>query len=95
VNYAAIDERSNFPVPGQPDSGTRDTSGGFVALSLSNVIQIENQSGSIDPNRNASGAPVLSSGRNDTNTLLEEFGQDDISNHNLHSAGGPLPTVGR
>lgn len=91
VNYTAIDERGSFPVPGGVDSGTRDSTGGLVPVTVANVIQIENQGGAIDPNRNASGSPVLTSGRNDTSTLLEEFGHDDISNMNLHAAGGPLP----
>lgn len=95
VNYRLIDERSSFPVPNAADAGGRDTSGALVQPNVANVIQIENQGGTIDPNRNALGAPALSSGRNDTNSLLEEFGQDDISNHNLHAPGGPLPSTGR
>ncbi len=29
-------------------------------------------------------------GRNDTNSQLEYYGQDDITNHNLQSTGGVL-----
>jgi len=96
VDYQALDERSVFPVPPNGTSSTRDASGGPVPVSVANVIQIENQGGRIDPNRDNFGCPTPILGyRNDTNTLLEEFSQDDITTQNLHSPGGPLPASGR
>lgn len=97
VDYRAIDERTSWPVPSPVGSyaGTRDTTGAPVVATPLTLVQIENQGGRIDPNRNANGCPVLNAGRNDTNTLLEEFGNDDITTHNLHAAGGPLPSTGR
>lgn len=91
VNYAAIDERTSFPLAGGGFASSRDGSGGAVQLTIPYVIQIENAGGKVDPNRTGTYLGVtLSGGRNDTNTLLEDFGNDDITSQNIHALGGPL-----
>jgi hypothetical protein len=92
IDYRQLDERGSFPLANGSYDTTRDTTGAPVPLTVANVIQIENQAGKVDPNRDVNGSPSLPAGRNDTNTLLEEFAQDDITSHNLHASGGALPS---
>lgn len=92
VDYTKLDERGSFPLANGSYASARDGSGALVPLNVTNVIRIENQAGKIDPNRDANGCPAMPSGRNDTNTLLEEWSHDDITSHNLHASGGALPT---
>jgi prepilin-type N-terminal cleavage/methylation domain-containing protein len=98
VNYQTLDERGSWPTPAGTLSPTRDASGAAVSPFTVPALLLESQAGRIDLNRDATtGAPIAPSGspyRNDTSTQLEEYGQDDITNHNLHSAGGPLPSGG-
>lgn len=91
VNYQNLDERGSFPQPGGGYASPRDSSGAAVPATVANVVTIENQAGRVDPNRTGAYLGVsLSSGRNDTNTFLEEAGNDDISSQNIHALGGPL-----
>lgn len=93
VDYRQLDERSQIRIPGgtSVSIGTRDSSGAPVALSITNLIQIENQGSMIDPNRTGPFyAPTFGSNwRNDTNTLLEYFGADDITTQNFTNLGVP------
>ena len=91
VNYQNLDDRSAFPTPTGASSGTRDTSGALVSVNVANLVQIENQGGRVDPNRAGVFRTVpLSANRNDTNTLLEQFGQDDITSQMFQGIGGQL-----
>jgi hypothetical protein len=92
VNYQTLDDRTRFPLAGGSYASTRDSSGGIVPITVTNIIQIENQGGMIDPSGRAAPfyAPQFGSNyRNDTNTLLEYFGADDITSQNYQSLGVP------
>jgi prepilin-type N-terminal cleavage/methylation domain-containing protein len=92
VDYKSIDERSAFPKADGTFDSVRDGTGTGAAVNVTNVIQIENQGGKIDPTHAPGVGPTMTGGRNDTNTQLEEYAQDDITTQNLHSSGGPLPS---
>ncbi|SIN70544.1 prepilin-type N-terminal cleavage/methylation domain-containing protein [Singulisphaera sp. GP187] len=92
VNYAGIDDRSTIEIPGGT-TGTRDTSGAAVSPGAVINLLIESQGGKVDLNR-ADQFGKLSTfgtnGRNDTNSQLEYYSQDDITSQNLQGTGGPL-----
>ena len=92
VNYAGIDDRSTIEIPGGGLSGARDGSGGAVAPTTVPALLFESQGGKVDLNRGALGRLSVfgANGRNDTNSQLEYYGQDDITNHNLQATGGSL-----
>jgi len=91
VNYQNLDDRSGYPSPNGTMNATRDTSGGAVGINVPNMVHIENQGGRVDPNRTGDYFSVPhASGRNDTNSLLEQFGQDDITSQTFQGIGGQL-----
>jgi prepilin-type N-terminal cleavage/methylation domain-containing protein len=91
-----VDERTAYALPGGGFASTRDGTGAMVPVPTSTatiapLIQVENQGGTVDPNRAGPYLGVtLSGGRNDTNTFLEQAGEDDITSQNIHALGGPL-----
>ncbi|AGA28410.1 type II secretion system protein [Singulisphaera acidiphila] len=93
VDYAGIDDRSTIEIPGGTSS-TRDGSGVLVNISVPHLL-LESQGGKVDLNRDTLGkltlpTPFPANGRNDTNSQLEYYSQDDISSQNLQSTGGVL-----
>lgn len=98
VEYRALDDRATVdtpagPIPGPGGYGSYvpDGSGARVNITVPNLL-IESQGGKVDPNRGTFGKMSIygANGRNDTNSLLEYYSQDDITSQNLQSTGGAL-----
>lgn len=91
VNYRGIDDRSSIETPTGSISGPRDASGAAVGFSVPALL-LESQGGKVDLNRDSLGklSVFAANGRNDTNSQLEFYSQDDISSHNLQGIGGAL-----
>lgn len=92
VNYVNLDDRSSIETPtGTAAFSTRDGSGAGGTITVPNLL-IESQGGKVDPTRVADSFGKLSTfpadGRNDTNSQLEYYSQDDISSQNLQTTGG-------
>ncbi|SIN70555.1 prepilin-type N-terminal cleavage/methylation domain-containing protein [Singulisphaera sp. GP187] len=92
VNYRAIDDRSVFPLASGAVESLRDSSGSPMSYSNVANLLVENQAGRVDPDRVGSIQSVRFGGklRNDTNTMLEYVGLDDITSQMFQSVGGPL-----
>lgn len=93
VNYRLVDDRKVFPIAGEGAlEYERDTSGAAATSTSTASLLVENQAGRVDPNRIGvtQRAKFGGSWRNDTNTLLEYLGEDDLTNHGIQSTGGPL-----
>lgn len=82
VDYRRIDDRGSYELPSGEYSEIRDKTGGPVAVTIANLIMIENQAGCVDPNRTGAffNVPLGAGSRNDTSTLLEIMRYDDLSN---------------
>lgn len=93
VNYAALDDRSTIETPGGVITGPRDGSGAAAPITVE-MLLIEGGGGKVDPNRVAGGLGKLTTlgadGRNDTNSQLEGYAQDDITSHTIQGTGGTL-----
>lgn len=99
VNYGQsgtdpMDDRATIDTPtaaGSIPYTSRDGSGAPVGVTIP-MLLMESQGGKVDLNRDALGRLTTfgANGRNDTNSLLEYFSQDDISSQNLQATGGVL-----
>lgn len=97
--YSTLDDRTKIENPtgiavkGPGGFGTsdRDTSGAAVAISVPALL-IESQGGKVDLNRGVLGrlSSYGAGGRNDTNSQLEYYSQDDITSQTLQSIGGAI-----
>lgn len=94
VDYKGIDDRSSIETPGgQVGLGSRDSSGTPVPPTYVNALHFESQGGKVDLNRTWPLGQLTTygaGGRNDTNSQLEYYSQDDISSQNLQGIGGAL-----
>jgi prepilin-type N-terminal cleavage/methylation domain-containing protein len=98
ANYQALDDRATIDTPSGPVPGpgaftgnARDGSGAPVGLTVPTLL-FESQGGKVDLNRAGLGnlSTFAAGGRNDTNSQLEYYGQDDITSQTLQSTGGAL-----
>jgi prepilin-type N-terminal cleavage/methylation domain-containing protein len=94
INYAGTDDRSTIEIPGSTATA-RDGSGAQVPTTWPpTVAQLlyESQGGKVDLNRTGLGSLSTfgANGRNDTNSQLEYYSQDDITSQNLQATGGAL-----
>lgn len=93
LDYARLDDRAEFIAPDGTVSAKRDGSGAAVSPLDAVHLRRESQGGRVDLNRVGpfDAVPFGTGYRNDTNTLLERFAEDDLANHALQPVGGLLP----